>query len=159
MRRDDETSWARALMNARNPRIIHTIGYSKWSREALLARTRSLNGLLIDVRYSPYSRARPEFNREELARAFPDYRHVEQYGNRNFRGGPVELAAPDDGARLVMELAASRDKNLVLLCACGRHENCHRSRAATHLRDFMLAADIPCTVDHLYPDGQGLLFE
>jgi uncharacterized protein (DUF488 family) len=131
---------------------VYTIGYSGTTPEGLAARLAEMDGrpLLVDVRFSPRSRV-PHRSGSALARRFgADYLHVAALGNRNFKGGPIDLADPEAGVAALAPILAAR--SVVLLCACKSHEGCHRSDAAT-----LLAARLGARVEHLEATPRGLV--
>ena len=73
---------------------ILTIGYSGWKPAAIRATVESHSAVLWDIRYSPRSR-HPQWQREALRELLgAAYVLVPALGNRNYKGGPIELAAP-----------------------------------------------------------------
>lgn len=89
-----------------------------------------------------------------LTRRFGDaYVHVPAFGNDNDQsGGPVALAAPEQGVERVRALSAPP----MLMCGCRSPSQCHRRTGAALLADRL---DRPVT--HLCPPAeraQGDLF-
>ncbi len=122
---------------------IYTIGIGK--REvADLIQVLKQNRLayLIDVRSSPYSRHKPDFNREVLERTLESegirYAHWPQLGGfpeseHVLSGGHVDYGklARTPAFRQALErlaTASEADHRIVLLCSEGRPEMCHRSK-------------------------------
>ncbi len=138
---------------------VYTIGHADRSFGAV-ERHLARHGIrtIVDVRSRPYSAYAPDFTKAELeaccAAAGIGYRWM---GDRlGGRPGPDEpppdwdrmAAAPAFQAALdeVVELAAGG--TVVLLCAEGRPDHCHRSRlVAPHLE----RRGVP--VMHVLPDG------
>jgi len=93
--------------------------------------------LLIDTRYTPYSRL-PLFRREALEAQYGKrYRWAGKYlGNLNHRtGGPIKLAQPEIGIPALVRYL-TEGYSLVLLCGCASYEQCHRKvivEAVQHL--------------------------
>jgi uncharacterized protein (DUF488 family) len=98
---------------------------------------------LVDVRSSPYSRYKPEFNRESLDALLSQagIRYVfmgDSLGGRPdapecYVDGKVDydrLRKRESYQRGIEKLAAARDKGMrvALFCSEGRPEECHRSK-------------------------------
>ena len=108
---------------------IATIGYTEPDAasqiETFLAHPRSY---LVDIRYKPYSRWNPNWNRQTLkVRYGRQYVHLPGLGNVNYgkTGMPIVLANPE---RHLLDLAEAinRGASYLLLCACKHYERCHR---------------------------------
>jgi hypothetical protein len=112
---------------------LFTLGYAHWDIAMLQAEIHRLGATLVDVRTSPRSKKGPEWCREGLAAALGDaYMHVGALGNRNaFRGGPIELVAPQRALAPMRALLALRPA--VLMCGCAQVDRCHRLLAAEYL--------------------------
>jgi uncharacterized protein (DUF488 family) len=112
---------------------LYTLGYARWSIEEVEHQMDELDALLIDVRQSPHT-SKPGFSKPELASRFgTEYVHVPGFGNVNYKEGPIKLAAPDEGLRLLRR----NDGPFVLLCGCRDAETCHRSQVAQVIQDEM----------------------
>lgn len=110
---------------------IYTVGYQRWTPAGLQATCAELGAALLDIRYSPRSQ-RPEWAGTALAQLLgATYTHVAALGNRNFRGGTIELAAPVKALPFVRNVLATQP--IILLCVCADATTCHRSVAATWL--------------------------
>lgn len=126
---------------------IYTLGYQRWTPAALQATCADLGAALLDIRYSPRSQ-RPEWTGEALAQLLgATYTHVGALGNRNYRGGAIELAAPTKALPFVRNRLASQP--IVLLCVCADYHTCHRTVAAT-----WLAQRLGNPVVHLEPPAK-----
>jgi hypothetical protein len=111
---------------------IYTAGYARWTPDALAAKVAELGAMLIDTRYVPWAK-NPDFRRETLEDRFGEsYLWVRALGNVNYRGGPIELAAPDEALPLLASILAERP--VVLLCVCADASRCHRAVAAAFLQ-------------------------
>jgi uncharacterized protein (DUF488 family) len=112
---------------------IYTLGYSGRTPAALKAIIDNLDAMLFDIRFSPRSRD-PRWARKNIeALLGPDrYRHVKALGNVNYKGGPIEFV--DFAAGL--ELIKQSPRPVVLLCVCKDPAICHRTVAATRLREL-----------------------
>lgn len=146
---------------------LYTIGYGARSVEELVALLGSLAiEYLVDVRTSPYSKFKPEFNQELLRY------QVERQGLRylflgdTLGGQPKDPACFTDGkvdydkvraqpffqAGLErLRKANAQGLRLALLCSEGRPEQCHRSK----LIGEALAAE-GISVGHIDEDGRVL---
>ena len=114
-------------------RELFTLGYTEPDAlkrlDAFLARS---DAKLVDIRYSPRSRWKPEFNRGALIERFgaSKYYHVKELGNINYNksGEPIKLAEPEKGVEQVIKLL-QQEKAIMLLCACKNYYFCHRKTA------------------------------
>jgi len=132
--------------------IVYTLGYSGWTVEQIADELERRDALLVDVRMSPRSR-NPAYSGKRLAERFGErYMHIREFGNRNYRGGPIELADPEVGKlKLWAALVDSYRFSCILMCACSDVEVCHRKVVAEFLQ-ARWGADIV----HFFPPGQGL---
>lgn len=108
-----------------------TIGYTEPNAleriDAFLAGDRATH-ILCDIRYRPYSRYRPAFNRGALVQRYGEQYHLlPALGNVNYidptKG--IVLNDPDRGIHDVLDLLKS-GRSLMLLCACKDYARCHR---------------------------------
>ncbi len=107
---------------------LYTFGYTGRSPDELRALAAQLDALVADIRFSPRSRV-PHWSGGRLASLLGDrYRHLPALGNRNYKGGPVELVDLEVGVAQVAELLARQP--VILLCACADVQRCHRRLAA-----------------------------
>lgn len=126
---------------------IYTLGYQRWTPAALQATCADLGAALLDIRYSPRSQ-RPEWAGEALAQMLgATYTHCGALGNRNYKGGGIELAAPTKALPFVRNMLASQP--VILLCVCADYRSCHRTVAAT-----WLAQRLGNPVVHLEPPAK-----
>ncbi|MFZ2422938.1 MAG: DUF488 domain-containing protein [Anaerolineae bacterium] len=150
-----------------DPIPIYTIGYGARSVEALLAVLQTWQiAFVIDIRSAPYSRFKPEFSKESLAREI-ERRHIRYLYMGDLLGGrPADPACYRDGKvdyDLVKQTAAyqegigrlcrafAQQRRVVLLCSEGRPEECHRSKL---IGESLTSLDIP--VIHLDENDQPL---
>lgn len=102
---------------------IYGIGYANRTLAEICQVVGEKEAYVIDVRFSPFSRNRA-FHREALRAALGErYRHVAVLGNRNYRGGPVDIVDYVAGRALLKSL----DRPAILICACADPSHCHRS--------------------------------
>lgn len=108
---------------------LDTIGYTEQDAlqriDAFLARPRCY---LVDIRYKPWSKWNPRWNRPALQARYPHrYVHLPGLGNLHYghRDQPIQLADPEPH---IAHLAAmlTRGTSYLLLCACKDYEHCHR---------------------------------
>jgi uncharacterized protein (DUF488 family) len=110
---------------------LYTVGYATWTLDALTRQIEELNALLLDIRYSPFSR-QPQWRKRNLVAHFGErYVHVQALGNVNYKGGQMLISDYDAGKRLVQSFLAA--SNAILMCACARVAQCHRLYVATRL--------------------------
>jgi uncharacterized protein (DUF488 family) len=111
---------------------VYTIGYSGRTPEGVLAIMNELGGaVLVDVRFKPVSRFQPQWNGKSLANLLgPLYVPLPEFGNVNYKEGPIEIA---DYAAGVAKLRAL-GKPAVLMCVCKDAATCHRTTLAGMLR-------------------------
>lgn len=153
-----------------NPIPIYTIGYGARTLEELMAVLQARQiAFLIDIRSAPYSRFKPEFSKEPLARAC-QRRHIRYLFMGDALGGrPVDPACYTDGKVDYdkvkqtaayqegierVRLAFEQQRRVVLMCSEGRPEACHRSKL---IGESLAGLHIP--VLHLDEDDQPLTQE
>jgi len=115
--------------------IIYTYGYAgPLTAETLTAFLQNNDGVLFDVRFSPFARNQ-EFAGYNLKKALKErYVHVKEWGNVNYKsGGPIQLQNFDAGLALLKQCQA---KTVVIMCACKKIDGCHRGVIAGLLRDL-----------------------
>ena len=123
---------------------LYTLGYSGWTPAGIKGQVDALGAALWDIRMMPWSKS-PQWQQPELRSLLgASYAHVQALGNRNYKGGPIELANPEVVVRRLSDLLKLRP--VILLCGCRDHRICHRTVAAEYL-----AGHLGCTVFHLYP--------
>lgn len=120
-------------------RII-TLGYAGRTLaevQDIMART---GALLVDIRYSPQSRL-PQWRKQALQnRLKARYTHLPAFGNRNFRGGPIELLNWPVGLEEIREMAR-HEGCIILMCACRDAAQCHRAVVAEKLVEAGFAVE------------------
>jgi len=105
--------------------ILYDLGYSELKSPALLLdAVRALDALLVDCRFKPSSRD-PRYRYNYLAKRLgPQYIHLPSLGNRNFRGGPIEIVDLDAGLENIRKFL--ENSRVILMCGCWNREECHR---------------------------------
>lgn len=123
---------------------IYTLGYARWTVDQVAVAARELDGVLADIRHSPYT-SKPGFSKEELRQRFRNrYVHIAGFGNVNYKEGPVELADFEKGLHRVRQLK----RVPILLCGCRSATRCHRSTVA-----LKIAEQCTVSVHHLTAPG------
>ncbi len=126
--------------------LIYTIGHSTRSQEALMELLKNYGvQAVIDIRAIPYSRHNPQFNREEMQRAYRTsgirYQHVESLGgtrppkevmerarscSERSRGFAEYMATAIFQEGIEQVLAMAKREQLALMCAESDPAHCHR---------------------------------
>lgn len=110
--------------------IIYTTGYSGKDFADLKPLIEMLDGVLVDIRFSPHSR-RAEWTQSYLKLLLKNrYRHVPALGNRTFKENKITIQNLPLGIKTVQSFGI----NAVLLCGCENFEKCHRAVIAAELR-------------------------
>ena len=109
---------------------VYTFGYGGRSVDELLELAEQLDAVIFDVRYSPRSRA-PQWNRSHLQAVFGEsYRHLRDFGNVNYRGGPIQIVDYEAGKAAI----EACNRNVILMCVCKDVHTCHRTFLAQRLK-------------------------
>jgi uncharacterized protein (DUF488 family) len=115
---------------------LYTVGYAAIEGVEQLQALLTQEVLLIDIRYLPASRWKPEWSRKRLCERFTsNYQHIRELGNVNYNSLdlPIQLLDAKQGiSRIVSLLEQGRD--ICLLCACADWEKCHRRVVADLVR-------------------------
>lgn len=121
------------------PGTVFTAGYGNAHKAVdLFKSVRAVDGVLLDIRTTPYSKGRPEWSSDGakgLSALFQcRYRHVWQLGNRNYRTPErgIEIADFEAGMREVAAVLL-KGQSPVLLCGCTDYQTCHRRDVAEEL--------------------------
>ena len=68
---------------------LYTFGYGGRRPDQLRTLAVRLDGVLVDIRFSPRSRI-PDWSAGRLRKVLGErYRHLPALGNRNYKGGPI----------------------------------------------------------------------
>lgn len=103
------------------------VGYGNAKHRDLIARLmQDETMLLVDTRISPRS-AVPGWHRTSLEHRYgKQYKHLgETLGNKNYKGGPIEIVDLDCGLLDLQQLLLD-GHTILLLCGCSKHQECHR---------------------------------
>ncbi len=104
--------------------MVYSFGYAGHKVEPFVVRVRALGAVVVDTRLKPFSRMH-EWNKSRLTSTLGDaYMWVDALGNRNYKGGPIDIVNLELGLARVEGVLASRP--VVLLCVCGTEATCHR---------------------------------
>mgnify|MGYP005864384621 CR=1 FL=1 len=108
--------------------VVYHVGYRSrgWTPRVLAAAVRDRGLFLIDVRFSP-GKPRALWSRERLSGLLGDAGYLwmgHLLGNRNYRGGPVELVDERKGLDLLVGFVLAGP--VALMCACDDYAGCHR---------------------------------
>lgn len=134
-------------------RTIYTVGYNArgWTPDTLLDVQHELSAGLLDIRISPHSR-KSEWNREAMQDRHCCYKHMPEFGNLNYKGGPIKLANTTKGIQAIRRIFDPQrldQQAVILLCACPDHRRCHRTTVAELCQREIREYDI--RIEHLYP--------
>lgn len=122
-------------MSEQRQNAIYTLGYGGRYYEAALQQAENLarEGMIIDTRIVPHTKL-VGFDQEDLQREYGlRYIHISALGNRNYKGGPIELVDEESGLQQLEEWLARFP--ILLLCGCTDVTTCHRRYIANKLRE------------------------
>ncbi len=114
------------------PGTVHSFGYAggEDAQARLDALMENEATFLLDIRYRPVSRFRPQWNRAALSERYGSrYAWVPSLGNQNYQHKERAIALAighGQAVRNAAQLVAS-GLSLVLLCACKDERHCHRT--------------------------------
>jgi uncharacterized protein (DUF488 family) len=109
---------------------VYTIGYSGRKMHEIKAIADRLEAVIFDIRFSPRSRA-PMWNKSSFERELGRrYQHVKAFGNKNYKGGPIELVDFEAG----VERIQASGRPVILMCACKNPAICHRTNIRRRLQ-------------------------
>ncbi len=112
---------------------LYAFGYTGRKIDTLVQNVERADAMLLDIRYSPRSRA-PMWNRRNLEEAFGE-RYLwagDILGNRLYRTDAIEIVDIERGLELVAILAAKGP--VALMCVCVSPVGCHRTVISDALR-------------------------
>jgi uncharacterized protein (DUF488 family) len=107
---------------------VYTVGYAALERVEQLQMFLSHEVFLVDIRYYPASRWKPEWSRKRLSERFaPNYAHIRDLGNVNYHSLdlPIQLVNAERGLSKIVPLL-QQGYDICLLCACTDWRTCHR---------------------------------
>jgi uncharacterized protein (DUF488 family) len=130
---------------------LYTLGYSGWKLDALTREVEQYDAVLFDIRFSPAS-WQPQWSRSQLQKAFPGrYVHVTEFGNRNYRGGPMAIVNYKAGKELAAYYLREVG-SVILMCVCEGLAACHRLPVSRRLEEDL---GLPPTTHLERPRGRG----
>lgn len=110
---------------------IITIGYSGRTATQIADIIRETGGAILDIRLSAKSR-RAEWSKKRLKELLGEsYFHLWEWGNLNYKGGPIEIADFPAGLMALEAIEAEAiadnwDGPIFLMCVCSDANTCHR---------------------------------
>lgn len=109
--------------------MLFLCGYGPRSPEDMKALCEKHEARAVDIRIRPYSK-RQEWCIDNLRTALPGYTHLPEFGNKaRFGSGGIEINDVYAG----VEKLKGMEGNLLLFCACGKPDECHRTELAKDL--------------------------
>ena len=112
-------------------KTVYTLGYSKRTPAEVEKMLDRLGAVLFDIRFSPRSR-NPAWSKKNLTALLDErYQHVKPFGNKNFKGGPIELLNFNEG----LDIINSSERPVILMCVCEDYNRCHRKTVAEMLAE------------------------
>lgn len=109
--------------------MLMLTGYGPRSPEDLKEMCEKHEARAVDIRIRPYSK-RLEWCIDNLRTILPGYLHLREFGNKaRFGSGGIEINDVYAGAEKLKAL----EGNLLLFCACGKPDGCHRTELAKDL--------------------------
>lgn len=149
----------------RRDTAVYSIGHSTHSIDTFVALLKEvLVAAIVDVRSTPYSRWRPQFNRDALRSSLTEHGIAYVFLGAELGGRGTDSSARDEHGRTqyqrIAESAAFREglrrvragshrMRLALMCAEGEPLDCHRGILISRL---LVAQGTP--VIHIHTDGQ-----
>lgn len=129
---------------------LYTYGYGRGSHADIEGYI-DLGSRIVDIRFAPWSK-NPMWQKGMLEARFGSrYLHLRDLGNRNYRGGDIDLHRPEAGmARLG---ALLEETPCVLMCVCCQLYECHRLVVSRLARDRFPGLE----VEHLEPGRRMLV--
>lgn len=112
---------------------VFSFGYHGWRLASVAPQLMALGVTVVDTRFKPYSRT-PEWNKSKLEVALPGaYQWFgDDLGNRNYKGGPIDIINLASGLRRIEQLL--EDGDVVVMCMCPAEAECHRLQVLEPLR-------------------------
>lgn len=115
---------------------LYTLGYTGAKPDHIRTFLETHNAMLVDTRYSPFSRA-PMWQKRALMESMGKrYVHMVELGNKNYKGQFGEgiiIADMDKGTLDLLKIL--KVQPAVLLCACPDFHTCHRTAVADEMAD------------------------
>ena len=114
------------------PQRIYTTGFTDRDIALLPALLKSLDAILIDIRFTPTSK-QVQWQKDYLRLLLRNkYLHVPHLGNRSSKeSGKQAIQNTILSIKIITELKT----NLLLMCECQRIEDCHRQEISRRLSE------------------------
>ncbi len=114
------------------PQRIYTTGYTDRDIALLPALLKSLDAILIDIRFTPTSK-HLQWQKDYLRLLLKNrYLHVSHLGNRSSKESGKQLIQNINlGIKIITELKT----NLLIMCECQGIEECHRQEISRRLSE------------------------
>ncbi|KPL72275.1 hypothetical protein ADN00_15790 [Ornatilinea apprima] len=108
---------------------LYDVGYQSIKNSGVLIQLAEKMGAVVyDIRFSPKS-SDPQWAGINLEITLGGrYIHLKELGNKNYKGGPIELV--DQSAGLEAVYSELQNRPVILMCGCWDREKCHRKTAA-----------------------------
>lgn len=106
---------------------LYDLGYSGCNLADLKAAVEMTGAILLDIRFSPYSR-NPTWNRNNLVKVLGEqYVHCRSLGNENYRiAGMENVKFVDLDKGVIMICGLLQKGPVIVMCACKDVNHCHR---------------------------------
>ena len=112
---------------------IYGLGYTGRTPEQIRKIAEEKNAVVLDIRFSPRSR-NPQFAGSNIAASLVGrYQHVRDLGNRNYKGGPIDIVDFEEGRKIIDQIGET-GQNVILMCMCKKPSVCHRTIVMSMLR-------------------------
>ena len=114
--------------------MLYTMGYNNFSFFEFRDKLKSLDAIVIDVRFSPNSYS-SFWGKDYLKDLFGDsYIHIKELGNKNYSDKSLEFDIPglENGSKKVIELL-EMGFDCILMCSCSDYNKCHRKIVAEYI--------------------------
>lgn len=132
-------------------KTLYTIGYTGADVEALKTFVEVNNLVIVDARIKPTSRA-AQWRKGALENRFgARYRSVVNFGNVNYKGGPIEIVDLETGIAETDYILRKCD-GIVLMCMCKDLDICHRKIVAEALEQHLGVSAVHLGKDDLEAD-------
>lgn len=132
------------------PYTLYTAGYTGVSPDDLFNATVLLNAVLVDIRYSPWSK-NPDWIQAAMEDRFGDrYFYVKELGNVNYNKREEGIQLYDVETGLLRVCKIIKKFPAILLCACKQHETCHRRVVAEEMAQRYSLEVVHLSADDIY---------
>jgi uncharacterized protein (DUF488 family) len=115
--------------------LVYSFGYHGWRLETVAPQLLARGLTVVDIRLKPYSRT-PEWNQKRLEAVLGPTHYLwlgASLGNRNYKGGPIDIIDLDRGLQ-VLRTTIADGHTVVVMCMCPQVGECHRQVVLDQLR-------------------------